>query len=88
MVSFSPKIGGEISEGALERLMSYHWPGNVRELENVIERTVLLAKGPRVEADDIRIDTTPSRARGVFGEPLIPEGMTLDEFEQSISAKR
>ena len=82
---FAKKFGGEISEGALERLMSYHWPGNVRELENVIERTVLLAKGPRVEADDIRIDTAPSRARTASSaDHFIPEGMTLDEFEQSI----
>ncbi len=43
---FAKKFGGEISEGALERLVSYHWPGNVRELENVIERSILLAKGP------------------------------------------
>src|SRR5580692_637871 len=54
---FAKKFNGEISEGALERLMSYHWPGNVRELENVIERSVLLAQGPRVEAEDVRIDT-------------------------------
>src|SRR6202050_4016294 len=33
---FAKKFNGEISEGALERLMSYHWPGNVRELENVV----------------------------------------------------
>src|SRR3954451_1744046 len=41
---FAKKFNGEISEGALERLMSYHWPGNVRELENVVERSILLAK--------------------------------------------
>src|SRR5206468_945277 len=29
------------------------WPGNVRALENAIERSVLLARGPFVEADDI-----------------------------------
>src|SRR5436309_5664384 len=28
---FAKKFSGEISESALERLMSYHWPGNVRE---------------------------------------------------------
>src|SRR5664279_5111196 len=54
---FAKKFNGEISEGAMERLVSYHWPGNVRELENVVERSVLLANGPRVEADDVKIDT-------------------------------
>ena len=38
--------------GASRRLKAYPWPGNVRELENVIERAVILTKGPGVgEAD-------------------------------------
>ncbi len=82
---FVKKFGGEISEGALERLVSYHWPGNVRELENVIERSILLAKGPRVEADDIKIEMGVGRARPAFSsEAFLPEGMTLDQYEQSI----
>jgi DNA-binding NtrC family response regulator len=82
---FVKKFGGEISEGALERLVSYHWPGNVRELENVIERSILLAKGPRVEADDIKIESGIGRSRPAFSaEAFLPEGMTLDQYEQSI----
>ena len=82
---FVKKFGGEISEGALERLVSYHWPGNVRELENVIERSILLAKGPRVEADDIKIESGIGRTRPAFSaEAFLPEGMTLDQYEQSI----
>jgi two-component system, NtrC family, response regulator AtoC len=82
---FAHKFAGEVSEGALERLMSYHWPGNVRELENVIERSVLLASGPRVEADDVRIDTLQrTRPVAASGDHFLPEGMTLDEYEQSI----
>jgi DNA-binding NtrC family response regulator len=83
---FANKFNGEISPGARERLMSYHWPGNVRELENVIERSILLAPGPRVEADDIRIDTAASaRSRpSAASDHFLPEGMTLDEYEQSI----
>src|SRR6185295_16013012 len=48
---FAKKIGGELTEGAMERLQEYDWPGNVRELENVVERSILLARGPRVEVD-------------------------------------
>jgi DNA-binding NtrC family response regulator len=82
---FVKKFGGQISEGALERLVSYHWPGNVRELENVIERSILLAKGPRVEADDIKIETGVGRSRPAFSaEAFLPEGLTLDQYEQSI----
>src|SRR5580700_9160529 len=82
---FAKKFNGEISDGAMERLMSYHWPGNVRELENVIERSVLLAQGPRVEASDIRIDTAHrSRASSTSSDNFLPDGMTLDDYEQSL----
>jgi DNA-binding NtrC family response regulator len=82
---FAQKFDGEISEGAMERLLSYHWPGNVRELENVVERSVLLARGPRVEAEDVRIDTSQrARPAAAAGDHFLPEGMTLDEYEQSI----
>jgi DNA-binding NtrC family response regulator len=82
---FAGKFGGEISEEAMERLLSYHWPGNVRELENVVERSILLAKGPRVEAADVRIDMGVARQRAATSaDHFLPEGVTLDEYEQSI----
>jgi DNA-binding NtrC family response regulator len=82
---FAKKFGGQISEGAMERLMSYHWPGNVRELENVVERSVLLAQGPRVDAGDVKIDTAPRRSNAASGgDQFLPEGMTLDAYEQSL----
>jgi DNA-binding NtrC family response regulator len=40
-----------LAPDVLERLMSYPWPGNVRQLENVIERGVVLARGPEITAD-------------------------------------
>jgi len=35
---------------ALQILMDHTWPGNVRELENVVERAVVLASDPEVNA--------------------------------------
>jgi DNA-binding NtrC family response regulator len=82
---FAKKFNGEISEGALDRFLGYHWPGNVRELENVVERSILLAQGPRVEAADVRIDADHrSRASSTSGDQFLPEGMTLDDYEQSL----
>ncbi|HEY1756872.1 MAG TPA: sigma-54 dependent transcriptional regulator [Bryobacteraceae bacterium] len=86
---FAQQFGGSISEEAMERLVAYYWPGNVRELENVVERSILLAQGPRVEAGDVRIDTSErSRpaALAAAGSPdqFLPEGMTLDQYEQSL----
>ena len=36
-----------------QRLQHYNWPGNVRELQNVVERAVLLGKGPIVTVEDL-----------------------------------
>ncbi len=47
------KTFSEISQAALEKLVTYEWPGNVRELANVIERAVVLGHGPRIELQDI-----------------------------------
>ena len=35
-----------IPRQAMEVLTAYDWPGNVRELENVIERALILSRGP------------------------------------------
>ncbi len=72
-----------ISEAAMERLLAYHWPGNVRELENVMERSMVLANGPVLEAADIRMDLQPRNHR-VSVESFLPEGMTLDQHEQAL----
>ncbi len=40
-------------EGVLAALEAYSWPGNVRELRNVLERAVLLARGPKITLRDI-----------------------------------
>ena len=42
-----------VTEEAMEYLQRYAWPGNVRELENVMERAVLLSKGPRIGVEDL-----------------------------------
>ncbi len=43
---------------AKQRIAAYDWPGNVRELRNVLERAVLLAKGPAIEPADLHLDGT------------------------------
>jgi len=72
-----------ISDAAIERLLGYHWPGNVRELENVLERSMVLANGAVLEAGDVKLDTAPA-ARFTVADNFLPEGVTLDEYEQSI----
>jgi two-component system nitrogen regulation response regulator NtrX len=42
-----------VAPDAVERLSQLDWPGNVRELRNTIERLLILASGPRINADDV-----------------------------------
>ena len=44
-----------LTPDALDLLSSYEWPGNVRELRNLIERMVVMARGPRLTVRDIPI---------------------------------
>jgi formate hydrogenlyase transcriptional activator len=46
---FSSKFGKKIEsvgKETMDLLMEYSWPGNIRELQNLIERAVILSKGP------------------------------------------
>ncbi len=45
---------GDISENALEYLMSYDWPGNVRELQNVVERVMASTLNEILQEEDFR----------------------------------
>jgi transcriptional regulator with PAS, ATPase and Fis domain len=58
------KITG-LSTEAADQLLRYRWPGNVRELENAMERAAALARGSRVEIDDL-----PEEIRRAFPNPV------------------
>jgi two-component system, NtrC family, response regulator HydG len=72
------KIAG-LAPGAADQLLRYEWPGNVRELENAMERAVALARGSRVEAEDL-----PEEIRHAVPKPLVTSGTVrpLDEIEK------
>lgn len=38
---------------ATQAMQEYNWPGNVRELQNIVERAVLLGRGPLLGIDDL-----------------------------------
>jgi two-component system response regulator FlrC len=62
--------------GATERLLLNHpWRGNVRELENTIHRAVLLAQGPEISPEAIRLPDGTHVGHGA--------GPTLDSSVQN-----
>ena len=56
-----------VSAEALEILMAYDWPGNIREFRNVLERGVVLARGPILTP--LELELAP---------PASPPGTTAD----------
>ena len=72
-----------LSAGAHAALRAYHWPGNVRELRNVIERAVLLAPGPEVDAKDLLLTNPATGATKAPGEPYAYP-CTLHDAERSL----
>ena len=72
------KIAG-LAPGAADQLLRYEWPGNVRELENAMERAVALARGSRVELEDL-----PEEVRPAFPMPVATRGTVrpLEEVER------
>jgi len=78
-----------ISEDGRRAIASAAWPGNVRELENAIHRAVLLAQGPEIGREAIRLpdgmplqQSTAPLPAGENGETLV--GRTVAEVEQAL----
>ena len=72
------KITG-LAPDAADQLLRYAWPGNVRELENAMERAVALARGSRVEIEDL-----PEEIRQALTAPVASKGKVrpLEDVEK------
>src|SRR6266849_3421425 len=66
----------KIEDEALACLAAYAWPGNIRELENVLERTILFAEGPRIGVTDLpaSLRKQPEGAPAAEAQPSAASG--------------
>lgn len=74
----------EIAPEVMEVLLGYEFPGNVRELENIIERAVTLATGPRIELQHLTPDLQQHRFQ--MQRRQRREFLTLEENEKEYIA--
>jgi len=75
-----------LSEGTLNRLVSYDWPGNVRELESAVEYAALHARGAEVAAEDLPPKLQTAEVRQAASRSplaaLYEDLPSLDELER------
>lgn len=69
------KITG-FSAAAREQMKHYRWPGNVRELRNVVERAVVLSRGPEIDADELLLTNLSTAS-----ESQLDVGMEAQEYQ-------
>ena len=74
-VRMGRKIVG-LAPNTVDQLLRYDWPGNVRELENAMERAVALARGNRVNLEDL-----PEEIRQAFPKPVV-NGETVQPLRE------
>ena len=72
--------GEGFSPQAMELLLRHSWPGNVRELDHAVERAVLLAEGPLVQARDLGLSDAGDSAGAL-------DQMSLEEVERVLIQK-
>jgi PAS domain S-box-containing protein len=87
LTKYAKKFGkrfDDIDPAGLEYLREYSWPGNVRELQNVIERAVILSKGPLLEIAPLQ----PARAHpeAVTGKLPTLEAVEREHITRTLEA--
>ena len=78
------KIGARFANETVDALNAHHWQGNVRELENIIERSVLLARSDLIEPRDLLLDVTTAQTGETGATVTIEAGRTLREMERNM----
>jgi len=80
---YSKNLRG-IAAQALRLLERYYWPGNVRELENVVERAVILARGPYLTNENLPATLVENKPMTLAHNGVLPLSKALEEPEKRI----
>ncbi|MEQ1728229.1 MAG: sigma-54-dependent Fis family transcriptional regulator [Vicinamibacterales bacterium] len=67
---------------AADQMLRWGWPGNVRELQNVVERALVLARGTRIELEDLP-DEVRNATPGTGAPGVAPTAITLADVERT-----
>ena len=79
----------QMSDEAMDKLLSYAYPGNVRELENILERAVTLCAENRISPEDILLKQGPGLELPAVGDDAGSDGLEgqLEHIEREAIIK-
>jgi DNA-binding NtrC family response regulator len=77
------KLSGFAPE-VMEIFRRYRWPGNIRELGNAIHRMVVLARGERLEKEDLPPEMMVESGESLPGAKGVPDTLNLAEVERRL----
>jgi formate hydrogenlyase transcriptional activator len=74
-----------IPSETMEGLVRYHWPGKIRELQNVIERAVIISRGPvlNVPLAELKPDTNSKASPAVRESRPINQKNLQDRLDET-----
>jgi DNA-binding NtrC family response regulator len=72
------------SDAALHELRAYDWPGNVRELDHAVERAVLLARLPTLQAEDLGLAAPVVRGPAALSDTSL-EALEREAIRQALA---
>jgi DNA-binding NtrC family response regulator len=76
----APDQSIQVTQAAMQDLLSYDWPGNIRELENCIERAVALGSQNVIDLHDL--PPAIRRLSENTEEVIEPAGLTSTDLEE------
>jgi two-component system response regulator HydG len=71
----------------MDLLTKHSWPGNVRELENVVERTVILARGEWIGPEHFPTTIDEQNNSTTNQSHVLASGRSLKEVEKEMILK-
>jgi len=78
--------GRHLTEDAKRSLLTHSWPGNARELDNLIQRSLILARGGDVSAADLAFEQDLQQAMTSVDDTGLQQGLKDRESQLILDA--
>jgi len=81
------QLDKKLSPEAFDLLQQYDWPGNVRELQNVMERSIVTARGELITAEQLWANLYSPITLESEKKPIVQEIIPLKEAVEEVESQ-